>query len=303
MDPEKLLWLLSALQRVGVKDVAFSGGEPLLRRDLEGAIAHGIRQGLCGFGVVTNGAAVDAGRARRLAEAGLRIAQVSLDGVDAQDYVAVRACSEAEYHRAVAAIGHYRSAGIRVDIACLLTARNLERAPEMARLAQKLGVTQLRYCSFVPTGRGKNPTLAQAFEPAPERLDQFLDFMGQANSYPDRPLTLSIDHGIGPWDPSGAFRCTSGKEIAYISCEGDLYPCPGLLFPRFKVGNVFRQELGELLRSPAMFVCSGFNKRESIGPCATCTNGRCTGGCRGLSYSLWGDIRRSPPYCRVRRKG
>ena len=258
--------------------------------------------GLSGFGVVTNGAFVDAARASALAKAGLRIAQVSLDGVDADDYVAVRACSPTEYHRAIAAIGHYRSAGIRVDIACLLTARNLERTHEMVQLARNLGVTQLRYCSFVPTGRGVDQQVQSRFEPSPERMDVFLDFMAQANAFPGKPLTLTIDHGIGPYEASGAFHCASGHDVAYISCEGDLYPCPGLIFPQFRVGNVFETDVKELLASPPMNRVSGLRKAHSKGPCATCTNGLCTGGCRGLSYALYEDTRISPPYCRVRRK-
>ncbi len=302
MEHERLRELLVGLRNAGVQHVAFSGGEPLLRRDLEEIIVFGKTLGLKGFGVVTNGAVVTAERAKALAKAGLGIAQVSLDGVDATDYVAVRACSADEYHRAVRAIGFYKAAGIRVDIACLLTGRNLERTPEMIMLARSLGVTQLRYCSFVPTGRGDNPEIQQSFAPTSEQMDRFLDLMAQLNSIPNPPLWLGIDHGIGPSQADGAFRCSSGSSVAYVSAEGDLYPCPGTLFPEFRVGNVFQTDVGELLRSPAMKRVSGLHKRDSIGPCQTCDNTLCSGGCRGLSYSIWGDVHQSPPYCRVRRK-
>lgn len=302
MAPDSVRRLLGDLKRVGVRYVAFSGGEPLLRRDLESLIQFGRSVGLQGFGVVTNGAYVDDARAAALARAGLSIAQVSLDGVDAADYVAVRACAEGLFHQAVRAIGCYRRAGIRVDIACLLTGRNLERAPEMAALARDLGVAQLRYCSFVPTGRGEDVGIQQRFAPTPEQMDRFLDFMVELNSAPDKPVVLGIDHGIGPSTADGSFRCASGVSVAYVSEHGDLYPCPGALFPEFKVGNVFEQDLAELFASPAMKRLSGIRKRDSEGACATCTNHRCSGGCRGLSFSIWGDVLKSPPYCRVRRR-
>lgn len=303
MEPGRVRRLLLDLKRVGVRHVAFSGGEPLLRRDLESLIQFGLGSGLHGFGVVTNGAYVDDARAAALARAGLAIAQVSLDGVDAADYVAVRACAPGLYHQAVRAIGCYRKAGIRVDIACLLTGRNLERAPEMAALARDLGVVQLRYCSFVPTGRGGDVAIRQRFAPTAEQMDRFLDFMVELNSAPDRPLVVGIDHGIGPSTADGSFRCTSGVSVAYVSERGDLYPCPGSIFPEYRVGNVFERDVAELFNDPAMRRVSGIRKHDSQGACATCTNRRCSGGCRGLSFSIWGNALKSPPYCRVRRRG
>ena len=71
----------------------------------------------------------------------------------------------------------------------------------------------------------------------------FLELMRDYKSKGRRPVGLLIDHGIGPWKASGEFQCTSGKEVAYISAEGDLYPCPGLIFEPFKVGNVFETPL------------------------------------------------------------
>jgi radical SAM protein with 4Fe4S-binding SPASM domain len=86
-----------------------------------------------------------------------------------------------------------------------------------------------------------------------------------------------------------------------VSAEGDLYPCPGVIFDRFKVGNVFETPLGDLLASPAMARMRNLRKADTSGPCATCPNDACSGGCRGASYAAFGDENHAPPFCTVYR--
>lgn len=300
---EQLDDLLTRLAALGIQHIGFSGGEPLLRTDLEGIMRRGLDAGIGGYGLVTNGWAATPARVRSLKDAGVRVVQVSLDGVDAADHDAVRSCGAEGFYRALRAMRLFRDVGLRVDAAALLNARNLERLPEMALLCEALGVTNLRWCSFVPTGRARDPSVQQAIEPSPERVDAFLALMRTMNSRPDAPLRLTIDHGVGPWDRDGAFRCTSGKAVVYISCEGALYPCPGLIFDDFVVGNVYgARPLDELFADPAMHRVRTMDRREGGGPCAACDHPHCTGGCHGLSYALSGNIETSPPYCNVRRR-
>ncbi|MBM4370682.1 MAG: radical SAM protein [Deltaproteobacteria bacterium] len=301
---ERVVELLGRFAALGVRHAGFSGGEPLLRTDLEDILAAGLEGGLTGYGLVTNGWAVTPRRARSLREVGVKVVQVSLDGVDAADHDAVRGCGPAGYYRALSAMRCFRDVGIRVDAAVLLNPRNLERLPELALLGEALGLTTLRFCSFVPTGRARDPALAAALAPAPERLDAFFALLRELNRRPTAPLRITIDHGLGPWNDEGSFACSAGQGVAYVSSEGDLYPCPGLIFPAFRVGNVWGDRpLEELLRDPRMHAVRARDRRRDQGPCATCSNAGCSGGCRGLSFALTGDVAESPPYCNVRRVG
>lgn len=295
--------LLQRLVAAGVRSVAFSGGEPLLRDDLETIMLAGRAAGIRSYGIVTNGSLAEPERARSLRKAGLAIAQVSLDGVDEADHRAVRGCAPADFYRALRAARLFREAGARVDFACLLTPRNLERAPEMVLLAEAEGVHTLRYCTFVPAGRARSKTIRAAYEPAPEAVDRFLAFLRDLAARPDAPLQVVIDHSIGPWDKRGRFRCRAGKAVAYVSSEGDLYPCPALLFPPFRVGNVYRSPLDLLFASKAMRGPRDVERSDLVGPCDACANVACSGGCRGMAYAQYGESLRTPPYCNVQRRG
>jgi AdoMet-dependent heme synthase len=289
--------LLVELGAAGVKSVAFSGGEPLLRKDLADLIRHGRSANIEHFGLVTNGYLVDRSRARELVAAGLGNVQVSVDGVDAADHALVRGCEPCDFYRALRAVRVFLDEGITVDVACLLTPRNLQRAPEMAMFCEALGVRALRYCTFVPTGRGADPEVARSHALDPEKADWFLGFMRHMNGQPGARLELHIDHGIGPWFESGEFECVAGKNVAYLSAEGDLYPCPCLLFETFKVGSVLSTPVGELLAAPAMANVRQMSRSEIRGACAACSNLACSGGCRGGAFAATGDVRGPVSYC------
>lgn len=293
--------LLDQLVDLGVRQVAFSGGEPLLRDDLESIMRYGRRRGIEGFGLVTNGYFADARRVKSLVDAGLQIAQVSIDGVDAHDHCDVRACQPGAYYRSVRAVRLFRDARIRVDVATLLTRINAERAGEMALLCEAIGAYGLRYCSFVPTGRARSEAVQRRLVPDASQIDGFVERMRRMNAHRRSPLRVFIDHGIGPWVESGCFACEAGRGVAYVTAAGDLYPCPGLIFPPFRVGNAYETPLAELFASPEMHRVRTLTKSSLRGPCRTCANDDCSGGCRGGAFAETGDVNGPVGYCYVAR--
>src|ERR1700739_4925215 len=66
---------------LGVLQVHFSGGEPLVRRDLVELVAHAAKAGLY-VNLITSGIGLDARRLARLVEAGLEHVQLSLQDSD-----------------------------------------------------------------------------------------------------------------------------------------------------------------------------------------------------------------------------
>lgn len=82
-----------AITRLGISDVRFTGGEPLLRRGLEQSIAatatlRTVDGAVPGISLTTNALGL-ARRARKLAAAGLQRVNVSLDSINPEHYAEV----------------------------------------------------------------------------------------------------------------------------------------------------------------------------------------------------------------------
>lgn len=80
---EEIARLTRLFVRQGVEKVRLTGGEPLLRRDLESLIGQlASIDGLLDIALTTNGSLLTAAKARDLHEAGLRRITVSLDALE-----------------------------------------------------------------------------------------------------------------------------------------------------------------------------------------------------------------------------
>jgi cyclic pyranopterin phosphate synthase len=86
---EEIVRVCRVFARMGVSKIRLTGGEPLLRRDLEQLVAMlATVDGVEDIALTTNGTLL-AGKAQQLKEAGLRRATVSLDALDARVFQAM----------------------------------------------------------------------------------------------------------------------------------------------------------------------------------------------------------------------
>ena len=115
LAPREIAQLVGTLVDLGVEAVRLTGGEPLLRRDVDGII-----DGLAGIparkGVTTNGQFLSK-YAGRLADAGFSSANVSLDSLDPDNFR--RLARGGELRTVLRAIDDCRDAGIAVKVNCV----------------------------------------------------------------------------------------------------------------------------------------------------------------------------------------
>lgn len=109
ISAEEIVKVISAGASLGVKRVKITGGEPLMRGDLEEILAR-LPSGL-EVSLTTNGTLL-AGRARSLAVAGLRRVNVSLDSLRPQVYRRITGGGEDDLGRAIAGIDAALEAGL-----------------------------------------------------------------------------------------------------------------------------------------------------------------------------------------------
>ncbi len=139
--------------KAGVVAIAFSGGEPLARRDFLEVAGYAADRGFY-VAVATNGTLITREVARKMKEAGVRYVEVSLDGLE-RTHDEFRGVPGA-WRRAVEGVRNCVEAGLDVGIAVTATRHSLGEIPKLLELAEReLHAKRFVVFNFVPVGRGK----------------------------------------------------------------------------------------------------------------------------------------------------
>ena len=84
--------------------------------------------------------------------------------------------------------------------------------------------------------------------------------------------------------------CGVGNKIISIGADGSVYPCHMLHDPRLVMGNVYEEDLNQILTCELANECRNLHV-DSIEVCQKCRHRYiCGGGCRARSYYVHGKI-------------
>lgn len=205
MNRNEVVQLVQAFTSLGIRKVRLTGGEPLMRRDLETIVA-GISPEVEGrVHLTTNGLHL-AKRARGLRDAGLCGVNVSLDAADRGAFE--RLTRKDGLARVLAGLEAARAAGLKTKLnAVVLRHWNEDQIVPLARLAQAEGL-QVRFIEFMPyqgNGWGKDQ-----FMPADEILRTVQEGLGA--SLEEEPV-VGLEEG-----PARIFRLPGSEgKVGVIS--------------------------------------------------------------------------------------
>lgn len=275
--------VLDELHDLQVFYINIGGGEPMIRRDFFELVEYSIGKGI-GVKFSTNGAFIDAEKARRLAAMDYLDVQISLDGTDAVTNDAVR--GDGSYATAIRAMDHLRDAGFverngPFKISVVVTRHNVDQLDDFKALADAYGA-QLRITRLRPSGRGADtwhdlhPTNAQQ-----RQIYDWLLANGEQVLTGDSFFHLNA---LGDENLPGLNLCGAGRVVCLIDPIGDVYACPFVIHDEFKAGSVRdaggfaevwkRSDLFRELREP-----------QSAGACASCGSyDACQGGCMAAKF-------------------
>lgn len=168
--------LIDQMKQAGVRLISFTGGEPLVRRDMGEIIRHVKGHGLvCKLN--TNGLLVE----ERLDDLRpLDLLQISVDGPpDVQDQLRGKGTSA----KAARAIELAREAGIRVQLIACLTRDNVSRLDEVLDYGLELGVG---FCFQLLTPKDLDAQSADRSMPDKGRLVDALEYLAGLRNGRDR---------------------------------------------------------------------------------------------------------------------
>ncbi len=278
---------------LGVLHAGFSGGEPLLRRDLPELIAEARAAGLY-TNLITSGVGLDEPRARALREAGLDSAQVSFQADEAA--LADEIAGARAHQLKLAAVSHLRENGIALGLNIVLHRGTLARLPEIIAFAEGLGAERLELANVQYYGWG---FLNRArLLPTREQADAAFAVAAEAK----RRLAgrMEIFYVLPDYYEPFPKPCMNGWGARYITVNpvGDVLPCPtasGIAGMRFE--NVRRSSLATAWHDSESF--NRFRGTEWMRePCRSCPRAEVDfGGCRCQAALLTGDAANTDPVC------
>lgn len=221
----------------GAEELALTGGEPTLRRDLAALVAYARDEGAKTIVLETNATGIDAALASGLAAAGLSVARVNLAGPDARLDEVTR--DPGGFERACAGITALREAGIVLDFACALVRSTREFAAELpAAIARAAGGAEhVRTLWISVPIQSPSPAELLSFE---ESAPAILAFEKAARGL---GLAVKLAQGSGPppcafaerGRPTHLFSLTAGgrrrPDFAEIPACADCHVqdrCPGV---------------------------------------------------------------------------
>ncbi len=222
------------LQELGVAYIALSGGEPLMRDDLE-EIIRSVDDRSTTL-LFTNGRALTPERATSLKQSGLFIAAVSLDSPDAETHNRIRRHPQAFSH-ALAAIRNASQAGLYTLVSAVVFRRDLNKPNlfRLFRLAKEHGAHEVRIHQPIPRGELVDPEEASQIFYTPHDVTALNRIQFAANRAQNGlPKVSSFPYTEGPHK----FGCGAGVLHSYLSATGDLWPCD---FVPLSFGNVLRE--------------------------------------------------------------
>jgi len=239
LTKDEWIGVIGELQDLGVACIVFSGGEPLVRDDMEEIIsAVDDRSTTLLF---TNGAGLSIERARTLKEAGLFILAVSVDSPYPEEHNQIRRNAQA-FSLATEAIRNAVEAGLYTLVSSVVFKRDLseKRLHDLFDFAKENGAHEVRIHQPIPRGELADPKEAEEILYTPEDKTRLYRIQLAANQTKDRfPKVSSFPYTEGPCK----FGCGAGLLHSYISNTGDLWPCD---FIPVSFGNVVDEDLKEV---------------------------------------------------------
>lgn len=294
LTTEEAFRVIDQLAEAGLLSLGFSGGEPLLRRDIFQLIERAVHGDLA-VSIGTNGALIDDQLVRRLKNSGVRSMTVSLDGVTAEMHEHFRQLPGL-FRRTLRAIELLVKHGLRVVISFTPTRLNHHHGPDVVRLAYELGAAAVNMSEYVPAGRG---TLDLCLSPETLR-DVVTQWIDMRREYAGRMQIIWHDCRVAllvpPEERDRYSGCGAGRLTARIRVDGILTPCVFLSTPAGNLRTTPFREIWE--NSPLLKRIRDRNEIQN-GNCGRCEYKHICGGCRAVSMACHDDPFHGDPFCWV----
>ncbi len=317
LSTDEGLALVDCLAEFGIPSLLFSGGEPLMRKDLFTLIARASAREIRPV-ISTNGTLIDRDAARAIKDSGVVYVGISLDGMEEVNdrFRGVRGA----YARAMQGFEHCIAVGQRVGLRLTLTRRNYEDLHAIFDFIEREKINRACFYHLVYSGRGGTmygDDLTHRESRA--AMDIILE---RTQDYFDRGLDINIltvdnhadgvyiylklkekdaaraqaVHDLLKWNGGGAH--STGVGIGNIDFTGNVHP--DQFWQDYTLGNVRARAFADIWMDETDPLMKGLKHKADYikGRCRLCAHRElCTGAMRVRAYRAYADPWAPDPQC------
>jgi len=295
LGTDEWLRVLDEARALGVLQVHFSGGEPMLRRDLSTLVGRAHALGMY-TNLVTSGIPMKEADVAALAAAGLDHFQLSIQ--DSLPSSADAIAGLRGHERKMTVAGWVRAQGIPMTVNVVLHRSNVDRLLPIAELAVSLGAERLELAHTQFYGWALRNRAA--LMPSREQVDKATaDAATAIQRWGD---TVEIVHVIADYHDNTPKPCMYGWGLRQFVVDptGQMLPClSAAQLPGLGIVNVRAAPVAGIWYESAAF--NRFRGTEWMPePCHSCALREVDfGGCRCQAYQLVGDAAATDPVCEL----
>jgi radical SAM enzyme (rSAM/lipoprotein system) len=223
--------------------IVVTGGEPLLRNDLE-KCGQELYAREFPWGIVTNGFQLTEKRFTGLMNVGMRALSMSLDGFETS-HTHLRGRPES-YARAVAALDFLAKADdLHYDIVTCANQYNFAELADFCEMLIAKQVKEWRIFTVFPKGRAVKDSQLQLSN---QQFKQLMDFIAETRKSGRIKVSYGCEGFLGKYEGAvrdNFFFCRAGISIASVLADGSISACPSMR-SSFVQGNIYQNNFSEI---------------------------------------------------------
>jgi len=307
--------LIDDLARFNVPVLLFSGGEPLIRKDLPELAAYTVEKGIRAV-ISTNGTLISQKTAHILKDIGLSYVGISLDGMEKTNdrFRGVKGA----FQSALDGINNCKEAGIKVGLRFTINKFNESEISKIFTLLDEMEIPRVCFYHLVYAGRGSKLVEEDlSHEETRAAVDLIIDLTKKLHEDGKPKEVLTVDnHSDGPYiylrllkeNPKRAEEAlellkmnegnNSGRGIGCISWDGEVHA--DQFWRHYSFGNILKRPFSEIWTDTSDPLMKKLKEKKKYvkGRCSTCRwLDICAGNFRVRAEAVTDDVWATDPAC------
>jgi len=311
--------LLDRLAEFGSPILIFTGGDPMMRRDLFDLIAYATQKGLRCSLTPTATALPTRERLEMAKQAGIRRIALSLDAPTPEVHDSFRQI-QGSWERTMRILRNAQAVGLSAQVNTTVSNHNQHLLPDMVPFIEQVGAVQWSVFFLVPTGRAQTPWMVSAEDH--ERIFNWLYDLSQTAPFDIKATAAPMYRRVAIERKRAELENKNGSAAQEVTFQGAGFQyADGLNRPRRGVndgnGFLFISHKGEIMPSGFLPISAANVREQDVvdvyrnhplftdlrdvtklkGKCGVCEYRDVCGGQRGRAYGVTGDYLESDPAC------